>query len=106
MGVDHELLVGAQVEQAAGGIVRAGGKCVAIGEELQGECELLVDSIRQEIICTASPIPKNTASRFNILLVKRNTHTDGVDVRLVASEGLSAHALTDVPEFSRGVTGP
>lgn len=105
MGVDHELLVGAQVKQAAGGIIRAGGKCVAIGEELQGECELFVDSIFQEITCTTSPIPKNTTSRF-IQLLGRNTHTDGVDVRLVASEGLSAHALTDVPEFSRGITGP
>lgn len=37
--------------------------------------------------------------------MRQNTHTDGVDVRLVASEGLSAHALTDVPEFGRGIAG-
>lgn len=76
MGVDHELLVGAQVKQAAGGVIRAGGKCVAIGEELQGECELFIDSILQEITCTKSPILKNTASRFILLLVKmRQEHS-------------------------------
>lgn len=34
------------------------------------------------------------------------THTDGVDVRLVACEGLPAHAVPDVPQFDRGVAGP
>lgn len=64
VGVDHELLVGTQVKEAAGGVIGAGGKSVAIREE-----------------------------------------TNGIDVRLVAGEGLSAHAFTDVPEFSRSVAG-
>ena len=34
-----------------------------------------------------------------------DTHTDGVDVRLVACEGLPAHAVPDVPQFDRGVAG-
>lgn len=34
------------------------------------------------------------------------THTDGVDVRLVACERLPAHAVPDVPQFDRGVAGP
>lgn len=33
------------------------------------------------------------------------THTDGVDVRLVACEGLPAHAVPDVPQLDRGVAG-
>lgn len=32
-----------------------------------------------------------------------DTYTDGVDVRLMASEGLSAHALSDIPKLSRGI---
>lgn len=35
-----------------------------------------------------------------------HTHTDGVDVRLVACEGLPAHAVPDVPQLDRGVAGP
>jgi len=34
------------------------------------------------------------------------THTDSVDVWLVTGERLSAHAVSDVPEFNGGVTGP
>lgn len=34
-----------------------------------------------------------------------HTHTDGVDVRLVACEGLPAHAVPDVPQFDRSVAG-
>ncbi len=34
-----------------------------------------------------------------------HTHTDGVDVWLVACEGLPAHAVPDVPQFDRGVAG-
>lgn len=37
VGVGHELLVRAEVEQPAGGVVGAGGKGVAVGEELEGE---------------------------------------------------------------------
>lgn len=32
-------------------------------------------------------------------------YADGVDVRLVASEGLSAHSFSDIPELGRGITG-
>lgn len=32
------------------------------------------------------------------------TYTDGVDVGLVAGERLSAHALSNIPEFSGGIT--
>lgn len=34
--IHHELLVGTQVKQTAGGVIGAGGKSVAIGEELSG----------------------------------------------------------------------
>lgn len=37
MGVRHELLIRTQVEQPAGGVVRASGKCIAVGEELGRE---------------------------------------------------------------------
>lgn len=58
VGVGHELLVRTEVKQSAGGVVRAGGKRIAIWKE-----------------------------------------TDGVDVRLVASEGLPTHPFSHVPEF-------
>lgn len=32
-------------------------------------------------------------------------YTDSVDVRFMASEGLSAHSFSDVPELSRGIAG-
>ena len=31
-------------------------------------------------------------------------YANGIDVRLVSSEGLSAHSFSDVPEFGGGVT--
>lgn len=34
MGIDHQLLVSAQVKQPAGGVVGAGGKGAAVGKEL------------------------------------------------------------------------
>lgn len=34
------------------------------------------------------------------------THTDGVDVRLVASESLTAGPLSHIPELGTGITGP
>jgi len=60
--VHGQLLVGAQVEQAAGGVVGAGGEGQAVGEE-----------------------------------------GDGVDVRLVAGEGLAAQAVAHVPQLGRRV---
>jgi len=36
MGVSHELLVRTKVEQPAGGIIRASGKCVAVWKEADG----------------------------------------------------------------------
>lgn len=39
VGVHHQLLVGAQVEQPARGIVGARGKGVSVGEKLQGAIE-------------------------------------------------------------------
>lgn len=33
------------------------------------------------------------------------THADGVDVRNVSGERLSAHAVADVPQLGGGVTG-
>lgn len=35
----------------------------------------------------------------------QHTHTDCVDVRLMARERLSAHAVPDVPQLNGGVTG-
>lgn len=35
MGVDHQLLIGTQVKQPAGGIIGARGKGIAIREELK-----------------------------------------------------------------------
>lgn len=32
------------------------------------------------------------------------THTDGIDVRLVAGEGLPAHPFSHIPEFSGSIT--
>lgn len=37
MGVSHELLVRTKVEQPAGGIIRASGKCVAVWKELESK---------------------------------------------------------------------
>lgn len=36
VGIHHELLVGAQVKQTARGVIGAGGKSVAVREELSG----------------------------------------------------------------------
>lgn len=33
------------------------------------------------------------------------TYTDGVDVRLVAGEGLPAHSFSNIPQFGRGIAG-
>lgn len=38
--------------------------------------------------------------------MRAQPYADSVDVRLVASEGLSAHSFSDVPELSRGIAGP
>ena len=59
-----QLSVGADVEQPAGGVVRAGHEGVSVGEEL-----------------------------------------DGIDVGLVAGEGLDGLAGAYVPELGEGVTG-
>lgn len=32
-------------------------------------------------------------------------YADSIDVRLVASKGLSAHSFSDVPELGRGIAG-
>lgn len=34
-----------------------------------------------------------------------DTYTDGVNVRNVASEGLSAQAIPNIPEFGGGIAG-
>lgn len=44
---------------------------------------------------------QHVKAQFLIFLI---TYTDGIDVRLMASERLSAHALSNIPEFSRGIT--
>ncbi|MPC10794.1 hypothetical protein E2C01_003434 [Portunus trituberculatus] len=33
------------------------------------------------------------------------TYGDSIDVRLVSREGLATHAISDVPQLSRGITG-
>lgn len=58
MGIGHELLVCKEVKQPAGGIIRAGGRRVAVRKE-----------------------------------------ADGINVRLMASDGLSAHPLPDISEL-------
>lgn len=40
-----------------------------------------------------------------VLCLSAAPYTDGIDVRLVASEGLSAHSFSDVPELGRGIAG-
>lgn len=35
VGVGHQLLVSSEVKQPAGGVIRASGKCIAIGKELE-----------------------------------------------------------------------
>lgn len=36
---------------------------------------------------------------------KLDTYTDSVNVRKMAGEGLSAHAVSNVPQLGGGVTG-
>ena len=62
VGVGHELTVGTDIEETAGGIVGAGTEGVAVGEEV-----------------------------------------DGVDIALVALEGLCALVGTDIPVLGGGV---
>jgi len=38
-------------------------------------------------------------------LLREQPYADSVDVRLVASEGLSAHSFSDVPELGGGIAG-
>lgn len=87
--IDHQLLIGAQIEQPAGGVVRAGGEGVAVGEELR---EGAAVSLREQ----------NHRRYVSVC----DTYADGIDVGLVAGEGLSAHAFPDVPQLSRSVAGP
>lgn len=51
-------------------------------------------------MCYLDVWPLSCSSRDN-----EHAHTDGVDVRLVAREGLPAHAVPDVPQFDWGVAG-
>jgi len=39
----------------------------------------------------------------HLMTLRTRSYTDGVDVRLVASEGLSAHSFSDVPQLGGGV---
>lgn len=48
MGVSHKLLVRAEVEQPAGGIVRASGKRIAIRKELEGEIKSVCEGGKSE----------------------------------------------------------
>lgn len=38
-----------------------------------------------------------------LISIFSETYADGINVRLVASERLSAHALSNIPEFSGGI---
>lgn len=38
-----------------------------------------------------------------MISILSETYADGINVRLVAGESLSAHALSDIPEFSGGI---
>lgn len=39
------------------------------------------------------------------MLDEAATYTDGVDVGLVAGEGLPAHSFSNIPQFGRGIAG-
>lgn len=93
VGIHHELLVGTQVKQTAGGVIGARGESVAIREELSGR------SVRKIM-------PWTQTQHVSVFYRWWYTHANGVDVRLVTGESLSAHAFTDVPEFSRSIAGP
>lgn len=95
MAVEAQLLVGAQVEQPAGGVVGACGEGAAVGEKLGGSAAVGVSGVRGSARGVMLRIPDWD-----------HTHTDGVDVRLVTRERLPAHAVPDVPQFDRGVAGP
>lgn len=37
--------------------------------------------------------------------IQADTYTNGVDIRLMASEGLPTHSFSNIPQFGRGITG-
>lgn len=37
--------------------------------------------------------------------VQADTYADGIDVWLVASEGLPTHSFSNIPQFGRGIAG-
>lgn len=84
MRVDVQLAVSADVEQAAGGIVRARCKGIAIREEAIHVNSRSVKNARKVA-------PRNCDSR------------DGVDVGLVANKGLNGLAAADIPKLGGGV---
>lgn len=49
MGVSHELLVCTKVEQPAGGIIRASGKCIAIWKELESKRKRVCECTKRSI---------------------------------------------------------
>ena len=46
-----------------------------------------------------------SSSKLCVPLTCVSTHADGVDVGLVAGEGLPTHAVPDVPQLDGGVAG-
>lgn len=40
-----------------------------------------------------------------LIRADESTYTDGVDIGDMSSEGLSAHPVSDVPQFGGGVAG-
>lgn len=98
MGVDHQLLIGTQVEQPAGGVIRARGKGIAVGEELKQKQPHWGLVGAHNVISRSSHL-----ERRGMISILSETYADGINVRLVAGESLSAHALSDIPEFSGGI---
>ena len=85
-----ELLVGSDVKEPAGGVVRPCGESVPVREELRigGQVRL---GIQQKML--EGQIDKS-------LTTKAWAHRDSIDVRLMASEGLFADAVAHIPKLT------
>lgn len=93
MRIHHELLICTQVKQPAGGIIWTRGKGISIREKLYD----------QKIYWIQWGMDLNTECsnvQYNL-----DTYTDRINVRKMAGEGLSAHAVSNIPQLGGGITG-
>lgn len=106
VGVSHQLLVSAEVKQPAGGVIRASGKCIAIGKEADGVDVRLVTG--EGLPAHAFPhIPEFGRSVTGPRDKESGVRSKGQahDVPGVASESGRLLACLDVPQSTGGVSG-